>query len=205
LTARGNLLATLNNWAIDLGTQGRYPEAAELLRQGLTLDPSYETFKVNFTHVYYQWVEELCREGEFRRALDVLTAGSATVSGEAYFATARLEVYRRWARQQFQAGASDTAFELLTESQRTCGRGRDVLDMEAAEIANRAATLVDEGRTAEAIALFDAGLARQPDSALLRQNRQTILARKVRQSKQSAVSSGASWGTAPLPGSERSI
>ena len=56
-TARGNLLATLNNWAIALGTAGRYAEAASRLEQGMSLDPSYATFTSNYAYVHYQWVE----------------------------------------------------------------------------------------------------------------------------------------------------
>ena len=43
-TARSNLLATLNNWAIDLGAAGDYPQAAGLLARGMQLDSGYETF-----------------------------------------------------------------------------------------------------------------------------------------------------------------
>ena len=36
-TARGNLLATLNNWSIALGTAGQYAQAARRLEQGMQL------------------------------------------------------------------------------------------------------------------------------------------------------------------------
>jgi tetratricopeptide (TPR) repeat protein len=185
-TARGNLLATMNNWAIDLGSQGRYAEAAELLRQGLAIDSGYETFKANFTHVHYQWVEELCRDGEYRRALDLLTAGAATVSGEPYFVKGKLEVYRRWVRQCFQANEPERAFALLDEAKRVLGAGREVLGAEATELTYRASALLEEGRFAEAVALFDQGLIRQPDSVVLQQHRQATLARWAQQSGQPA-------------------
>lgn len=204
-TARGNLLATLNNWAIELGSQGRYAEAAELLGQGLAIDPSYETFRANFTHVHYQWVEELCRDGEFRKALDVLMAGAASVSGEPYFAKGRLEVYRRWARQQFAIDQTEAAFDLLTEARRGFGNSRQVRDVEAAEVTYRASVLLDEGRFAEALALFDQGLARQPDSAVLRQNRQTTLVRWAEPSRNPAQSAGADWGNLPPRASDQRI
>ena len=44
-TAKGNFLATINNWAIDLGTSGEYEKAAELLRLGLAADPGYDAFR----------------------------------------------------------------------------------------------------------------------------------------------------------------
>lgn len=53
-TARGNLLATVNNWAIALGRSGRWDEAVVLLEAGLTFAPEYEPFALNLAHVQYQ-------------------------------------------------------------------------------------------------------------------------------------------------------
>jgi tetratricopeptide (TPR) repeat protein len=58
-TARGNLLATLNNWAIELGSTAHYAEAAELLRLGLAIEPGYEAFRLNTTHLHRQWAQQL--------------------------------------------------------------------------------------------------------------------------------------------------
>lgn len=204
-TARGNLLATLNNWAIELGSQARYGEAAELLSQGLEIDPGYETFKANFTHVHYQWVEELCHDGEYRKALDVLTAGAATVSGTPYFFKGRLDVYRRWVRQRFANDEAEAAWDLLAEARRVLGDSREARDVEAAEVTYRAAVLLDEGRFAEAVALFDRGLARQPESAVLRENRATTWARWAQQSGDSAQMAEPGWGRGPLRPADRSI
>jgi len=98
-TARGNLLATLNNWAIDLGARRHYADAVELLRQGMAADPRYSTFRTNLVHVHYQWVEDLCRQQRFREAVDVLKGGMQIAPGEVYFSRAESEVYRRWAQQ----------------------------------------------------------------------------------------------------------
>jgi tetratricopeptide (TPR) repeat protein len=58
-TARGNLLVTLNNWAIELGAAARYAEAAELLRLGLAIEPDYAAFRLNYAHLRGQWVRQL--------------------------------------------------------------------------------------------------------------------------------------------------
>jgi len=97
-TARGNLLATINNWAIALGSSERYAEAVELLREGLELDPGYETFAPNYVHVHHQWVEHLCGSGRFEEALQVLARAAAEMPDQAYFRQAASGVYRRWAR-----------------------------------------------------------------------------------------------------------
>ena len=97
VTARGNLLATLNNWAIDMGAAGDYPQAAGLLTRGMQLNASYETFRANYVHVHYQWIEDLCRQQHFQEALDLLTTAEQTVPADPYFKKARLDIYRRWA------------------------------------------------------------------------------------------------------------
>jgi tetratricopeptide (TPR) repeat protein len=71
-TARGNFLATINNWAIELGNAGQYAQAAALLRQGLAFDPHYEAFTLNLVYVHRQWSQELCKEGKYSEAVEVL-------------------------------------------------------------------------------------------------------------------------------------
>ncbi len=45
--AWGNLLATLNNWAVHLAKAGKHTEAVELLEGGLVLAPEYRPFRWN--------------------------------------------------------------------------------------------------------------------------------------------------------------
>jgi tetratricopeptide (TPR) repeat protein len=97
-TARGNFLATINNWAIDLGATGRYGDAAALLRQGMEIDPHYEIFALNQVHLYRQWVEHLCAAGRFEEADALLAAAAVERPEEGYFRQAQAEVQRRWAR-----------------------------------------------------------------------------------------------------------
>jgi len=94
-TALGNLLATLNNWAIDRGNLSRYAEAVGLLRQGLALRPNYSVLTQNYVHVHRQWVEHLCRARRFDEALQVLARAAKERPGEAYFKQARFDVSRR--------------------------------------------------------------------------------------------------------------
>ena len=105
-TARGNLLAVLNNWAIELGANGHHTEAVDLLRIGMAFDQDYEPFSLNYVHVHHQWVEDLCRQGQFEEALTVLAAASQQFPGSDYFRLAPSDVRRRWA-----AGSSIRAAE----------------------------------------------------------------------------------------------
>jgi tetratricopeptide (TPR) repeat protein len=102
-TARGNFLATINNWAIDLGNAGDYARAVDLLRRGLACDPHYEAFTLNFAHVHHQWSQELCKEGKYAEALEVLNRAASEMPENAYFQRAMGDVYRRWAIALFEA------------------------------------------------------------------------------------------------------
>ncbi len=176
-TARGNLLATMNNWAIALGRQGRYAEAAALLRRGIALDPSYATFGANLVHVHHERSERLCREGRFEEAVDLLAGAAAEQPDSAYFRQALLGVFDRWARQRLQAGRTEEAFGVLAEMRRRLGAGGDVLRVEAAALNDHALRLVDEARFEAALAVWNRALAAQPDSAMLHENRRAAAMR----------------------------
>ena len=105
-TARGNLLATLNNWSINLAGSGQYARAVELLDRGLDLDPTYETFKANYVHVHHQWIESLCTADHFQGALDVVAEAAGKQPEEPYFQQIRREVERRRARVRLETGRS---------------------------------------------------------------------------------------------------
>jgi tetratricopeptide (TPR) repeat protein len=98
VTARGNLLATINNWAIDLGNSQRFVEAVELLRQGLSMDAKFEPFAQNYVHVHRQWVDQLCRENRFEEASQVLSRATAEMPGRDYLRRAQDEVRQRCAK-----------------------------------------------------------------------------------------------------------
>ncbi len=94
-TARGNLFATLNNWAVALAKDGRYAEAAGLLRRGLLLDPGGEPLAANYVRVHRQWVDALCGQGRFDEALAVLCAAAEIRPDEPVFRGLRAEIRRQ--------------------------------------------------------------------------------------------------------------
>jgi len=97
-TARGNLLATLNNWSIELGGRDRFREAIDVLYQGLLLEPKYEAFAQNYVHVHRQWVESLCRSGRHAEAMEVLSQAVAEMPDQQYLRQVQGEVSQRMAR-----------------------------------------------------------------------------------------------------------
>ena len=111
-TARGNLLAAINNWSIDLGNAGQFGEAVDLLRQGLTLDAKFEAFAQNYVHVHHQWVERLCRDGRYDQALDVLSRAVAEMPDQQYLRRAQGEVSQRWANALADGPAGGSSVRL---------------------------------------------------------------------------------------------
>jgi tetratricopeptide (TPR) repeat protein len=175
-TARGNLLATLNNWAITVGAKHQYEEAIRLLTQGLELDRHYETFTANYIHLHYQWADRLASGNDFDKALEILRQADAELLGADRLAQLRLDVYRRWARRLFQLGRSEQALQLLRAAELECQPAGEILrQVEVQTLADWAASLARQNRYSEAVSLLDWGLARQPDSELLNHRRRTAL------------------------------
>jgi tetratricopeptide (TPR) repeat protein len=111
-TARGNLLATVNNWSIALGDKHQFAEAAALLREGLAMDAQFEAFAQNCVHVHHRWVDELCAEDRFEQAIDVLTRAAADLPKQDYFRRAENEVYQRWAKAMNSTPKSGPALQM---------------------------------------------------------------------------------------------
>jgi tetratricopeptide (TPR) repeat protein len=97
-TARGNLLATINNWSIELGNRGQFAEAIDLLQRGLAMDATFAAFAQNFVHVHHQWAESLCQQGRYAEAIDLLARASAEMPDREYLRKAQGEVRQRWAK-----------------------------------------------------------------------------------------------------------
>jgi tetratricopeptide (TPR) repeat protein len=110
-TARGNLLATINNWSIELGSSQHFAEAVDLLRQGLAMDAKFSAFAQNYVHVHHQWANHLCEAGHFEEALDVLSRAAAEMPDRDYLRHAQDEVYQRWA-QAFDGPLAEPLLEM---------------------------------------------------------------------------------------------
>jgi tetratricopeptide (TPR) repeat protein len=100
-TARGNLLATLNNWSIELVNSNRFDEAVQRLRQGMALDPQFAPFTQNFIHVHHQWAEDLCRTGRFDEAASLLSRAASEMPGRDDLRRLQTEVSHRRTQANF--------------------------------------------------------------------------------------------------------
>ncbi|HBO45572.1 MAG TPA: hypothetical protein DD670_16910 [Planctomycetaceae bacterium] len=175
-TARGNLLATMNNWAIAEGSAGRYNVAAGLLRTGLAVDSGFRAFHANFIHVHRQWIEALCREGRFEQSCVVLRSARRDLPGEPWFAQTLSSVYRRWVTTLLAADRLDVAFDVLDAAGRSPDGERWAAQIEIDEIRRYADWLSVHGRDETALIVLDRALARHPDAALLAETRRALAA-----------------------------
>ena len=90
-TAKGNFLATLNNWAINESKDAHYDFAMRILRQGMQIDPNFPIFKNNHVHIYHQWIEQLCKESRFEEAVELSRQAISEAPNEEHFR--KLEAY----------------------------------------------------------------------------------------------------------------
>jgi len=181
-TARGNLLATINNWGVWLGTHGRYTEAAEVLRRGLAIDVGYDPFGNNFAYVHHQWTEALTREHRYAEALALLETAGRQLPGKPYFAEAKLGLWHRWAEHELAEGRVDAAVARFDEAMGQLGPTPLLVASERATFNRRAVSLIDQQSYPEAVALLDLALTRHPQVLALVDNRRSAIMRWAEQS-----------------------
>lgn len=83
--ARGNLLATLNNWALARARRQDYAGAVALLLHGRRVDPRHEPFRANLIALYQRWSDDLLARGRRADAQAVLARARRDLPGEASF------------------------------------------------------------------------------------------------------------------------
>lgn len=183
--ARGNLLASLNNWAIHLSTQELHATAVEKLLRGLEIDPEFETLHANYAHVHGRWLDALCRSGRFEEAARVAREALASYPEEPSLEEKRLLVFECWARREMSEGRSAEAFSVFDRAIRECGRQRRdrIATLESAAVIDTATDLLRHGRKAAAMALYEAALERNPHSRSLAANHRTLVPKRERLSE----------------------
>lgn len=83
-SARDNLLASLNNWAIALAEAQNFPEAASRLHWALRCAPSAQPVQANLVRLYRQWRTALIKQGrgaEFNAYLQEALATLEAIPG----------------------------------------------------------------------------------------------------------------------------
>ncbi len=173
-SARENLLATLNNWSLQLCDTGQFAAAAELLTEGGRLHPGYGPFQVNDLHVHQQWALDLCRREQFADALELLERCHRRRPDVDLFDQGRLVVYGMWAGHLFRLGCDDEGLQRLDQARRRFSDRADVRQYESDSILQAVRWRLDQGQAAAARTLLESGLARQPDNPRLKSQAQKL-------------------------------
>ena len=197
-TARGNLVATLNNWAIIEGASQHYPEAVSLLKQGLAIDPKFETLQQNYVHVHHQWSLSHCYRGDFAAAAALLQQASAEQPHLPQWQQMSCDIYRRWARSKFDAHDIDGAFARFDEARTVLGPLPELLTIEEEEIAAWGRELASARQTAAAAAVFQKGLARLPSAVRLSRDFEYYVGRNRTIEVEPAPGEGLLGGISPV-------
>ena len=97
-TARGNLLAAVNNWALRQAEAGDFARALSTLEDGRRMAPRHEPFRVNVVVLQRKWAQRLADSGDYAAALAVLRRDvpGAEQSALAELQSDARDVYRRW-------------------------------------------------------------------------------------------------------------
>lgn len=66
--ARGNLLASINNWALCLASEQQYDRACHMLASARRMAPAHEPFQINYVAVHQQWIDALVTAGQLTDA-----------------------------------------------------------------------------------------------------------------------------------------
>lgn len=88
-TARDNLLAALNNWAIAAAGEKDYPAAAQRLRLAVRIDPGYGPLPGNLAQLYARWALHLANTEGKSQAATVIREALQLLPPEKAFAEQR--------------------------------------------------------------------------------------------------------------------
>lgn len=107
--AEGNLLAAVNNWALEESSGEDFARAVALLGAGLRIAPWHRTFEVNYLAVHQQWIEHLTQQGQLE-ALAELARRTLHDPALAKLPVLRSQI-RRLAQQRLESPAALPAVE----------------------------------------------------------------------------------------------
>lgn len=115
-TAYDNLLAGVNNWAVELSRSGRYAGALDVLRDGLSIAPTHDLFQKNYVTICLEWAERAAGENRFGEAQAALDEAARYNPRDPRLDESRREIARR--RQDGAAGEGRPRFPAQRSDQR---------------------------------------------------------------------------------------
>lgn len=107
--ARQNLLAALNNGALELCAKRDFVPAAALIRNAMQLDPHYAPLAANELHLLGQWTLAHCESRDFAAALAVVQQAEQRYPESDLARGGSAAVHRLWAESLLRSGEAHAA------------------------------------------------------------------------------------------------
>lgn len=130
--AWANLLAALNNWALQRSQQGQYPEALALLRAGRALDAEHTLVAHNLAVIADEWSTALVKCDRADEAIALLSEACALLPDEPRLSRRLQALFFEQARTALRAGDMARGLAYLDSAR---GRAIDPASSAAAETA----------------------------------------------------------------------
>ncbi|MFV1964207.1 MAG: hypothetical protein ACC628_02200 [Pirellulaceae bacterium] len=173
-SARENLLAALNNWALWESDAGRFEHAAELLALVAQREPNYGPFLANDLHIHQKWALSLCQSGKHREAFDMLERCYTRRSEAELYDLGRFAVFSLWAESLLDQGQVDLAWNVFAEARQRFPKRAELLRYEETAIHRSVEALLQQGKREEAIDLSAKGVHWQPSSQRLKRQQNDL-------------------------------
>ena len=123
--ASGNLLASLNNWALDHAKNGKFELANQKLDEVQKLSPQYQPLGRNRLYVRQCEISQLCKQTQFSEAIAVLEKQTNRYHPQQVQITentqTRSAIYDAWIEWLLSSNSRTDAAKVLNLAQQTLG------------------------------------------------------------------------------------
>lgn len=92
---RANVLATINNWSVQLVFDDRFDDASRILNLGIQMGPEYQAFSRNNLFLHQRWVAQLWSEGKYTEAIRILEVAGRQHPDEDFYQIALRRTHER--------------------------------------------------------------------------------------------------------------
>ncbi|MCL2347234.1 MAG: tetratricopeptide repeat protein [Planctomycetaceae bacterium] len=155
-----NLLATLNNWAIERASKEDYLSAAQLLDEGILLDPQYELFRSNQVHTYYHWIFSTAKKQDYQTAFAICQVAEERLPNQPNLRYLNFSIRRKLASEYLAAREDRKAFEQYDLATTIAPKDINVFEAEVRDVTKYAEQMVEQNDMFRAVSVIDQVMAR---------------------------------------------
>ena len=155
-----NLLATLNNWAIERASKEDYLSAAQLLDEGTLIDPQYELFRSNKIHTYYHWIFSTAQKQDYQTAFAICRFAEERLPNQPNLRYLNYSIRRKLASEYLAAQDDQKAFEQYDLATAIAPKDVNVFEAEVLDVTKYAEQMVKQNNMPRAISVIDQVMSR---------------------------------------------